>query len=74
MKEKGSNFDPSNLQENLRPNRKSYFAHNVMFMKTKETITIFPVSGGEMLDGITFTPEHMRRFIDIASKKLEDFE
>jgi hypothetical protein len=68
------NFDPSNMQEDLLPNRKANFAHSVLFVTNKESITIFPKSGGEMLDGITFTPEHMRRFIQIAQKKLNEID
>jgi len=66
------NFDPSNLQEDLLPNRRSNFAHSVIFVTNKESITIFPKSGGEVLEGITFTPKHMKRFIEIAQKKLTE--
>lgn len=67
-------FDPSNMQEDLIPNRKAHFAHSVLFVTNKESITIFPKSGGELLDGITFTPAHMKRFVEIAQKKLEEIE
>ena len=66
------NFDPSNMQEGLLPNRRSYFAHSVLFVTNKESIAIFPKSGGEIMDGITFTPEHMKRFVEIAQKKLDE--
>jgi hypothetical protein len=68
------NFDPTNSQEDLVPLRKTYFAHSVLFATDAESITIFPKSGGEILDGITFTPEHMKRFVAVAQKKLKEIE
>jgi hypothetical protein len=66
--------DLSNLQEDLFPNRKAIFAHSAIVVSNKDSITIFPKSGGEVLDGITFTPAHMRRLIDVAQKKLEEIK
>ncbi len=68
------NFDPKNLQEDLFPNRRAHFAHSVLFVTNKESITVFPKSGGEILDGITFTPSHLKRFIEVAEKKLQEIE
>lgn len=66
--------DLSNLQEDLFPNRKSMFAHSAVVVSNNESITIFPKSGGEVLDGITFTPAHMRRLISVAQKKLDEID
>lgn len=70
----GNNFDPTNIQENLIPQRKSYFAHSVLFMTTKDSVTIFPKSAGELLEGITFSPEHFERFIAMGQKKIEEMK